>query len=72
MRDPCECQVELDGIARSVEISFVPFKFVRYGGGGGHYGICVNVKLNLAIFSMDQYDKCVIFCYVDKKLYKLY
>ena len=37
------------------------------GGGGGHYGICVNGKLNLVIFCMDQCGKCVIFCCVDKK-----
>ena len=34
LRDPCECQAELGGTARIV---------------GRHYGICVNVKLNLAI-----------------------
>ena len=38
---------------------------------GVHYGICVNVKLNLAILCMDQCGKCVIFCCVDKKIYKL-
>ena len=26
---------------------------------GVHYGICVNVKLNLAILCMDQCGKCV-------------
>ena len=46
MRDLCECQAELGGIARIVEVSFMSsFKFVRYGGGEP-YGICLNVKLN--------------------------
>ena len=49
-------KLEVHGIARIVEVSF---KFVGYGV---HYGICVNVKLNLAIFFMDQCGKCVIFC----------
>ena len=52
LRDPYECKVELGGIARIVEVSFVLLSLS--GMGGGHYGICVNVKLNLAIFSMDQ------------------
>ena len=43
LRKICECQAELGGIARIVEVSFVSFKFVRYGG---HYGICMNVKMN--------------------------
>ena len=30
----------------------------------------MNVKLNLAIFCKDKRDKCVIFCYVDKKDYQ--
>ena len=30
-------------------------------GMGGHYGICVNIKLNLVIVCMDQCDKCIIF-----------
>ena len=34
----------------------------------GHCGICVNVKLNLAIFCMDHSGKCAIFCCVDKKV----
>ena len=55
MRDPCNCQAELGGIARIVEVSFLSFKFVWYGevwgeGGGGHYGIHVNVMLNWEIF----------------------
>ena len=33
LRDPCECQAEVCGIARIVEVSFVSaFKFVTYGG----------------------------------------
>ena len=45
LRDPyaCECQAKLGGIARIVEVSFVSFKFVRYGGRE-HYGICVKVS----------------------------
>ena len=31
----------------------------------------MNVKLNLAIFYMDLFGKCVIFCCVDKKKYNL-
>ena len=38
---------------------------------GVHYGICVNVKLNLVILCMDLCGKCVIVCCVDKKVYKL-
>ena len=28
----------------------------------GHYGICENVNMNLAMFFLDQCGKCVIFC----------
>ena len=40
------------------------------GGGRGHYGICVNVKLNLAIFCMDQWQMCQFFM-CREKVYKL-
>ena len=56
LRDPCECQAELGGIARIVEIRFV--SSLSLSGMGGHYGICVNVKLNLAIFCMDHFWLC--------------
>ena len=63
---PCEYQAELGGIARIIEVSFVSFKFLRYGGV--LWDLC---ELNLAIFCMDQYGKCVVFCCVDKKVYNL-
>ena len=31
---------------------------LNLSGMGGHYGICVNVKLNLAIFCMDHFLLC--------------
>ena len=45
LRDPCNCQAELDGIARIVEVSFLSFKFVWYGevwgeGGGTLWDLC--------------------------------
>ena len=39
------------------------------GMKGRHYGIYMNVKLNLAIFCVDQCGKCAIFCCVDKNKY---
>ena len=32
---------------------------------GSHYGICVNVKLNLAIIAKS--EELCLFCHVDKK-----
>ena len=63
MRDPCECKAELGGIARIriVEVSFVSLLSLSGMEGGGQYGICVNGKLNLVIFCVDQCGKCVIF-----------
>ena len=46
MKDPCECRVKLSEVARIAEISLVCHVAM---GVGRHYGICVNVKLNLAI-----------------------
>ena len=40
LREPCECQAELGGIARIVEVNLVSFKFVRYGGGGALWDLC--------------------------------
>ena len=39
LRDPCQCQPELGGIVRIIEVSFVSFKFVREGGWGT-YDLC--------------------------------
>ena len=47
-------------IARIVEVSFVLLSLSGMWGRGGHYGICVDVKLNLVIFCMDQCGKCVV------------
>ena len=57
LRDPCECQAKLGGIARIGEVFFF---LLSLSGMGGTNGICVNVKLNVAIFCMDQCRKCVI------------
>ena len=35
LRDLCECQAELGGIARIVEVSFVLLSLSGMGGGGG-------------------------------------
>ena len=53
LRDICEFQAEVCGIARIVVVRFVSaFKIVRYGRA--IMSICVNVKLNLVMLCRNQ------------------